>query len=65
MVEKSKSSLDTLTALTKAKLDEFLLSYLRCGQKNNNGDEDNDNDENQLMPTWHGMHTLISNAKPH
>ena len=70
--ERANSSLDTISALSRAKQDEFLLSYLRCSDlidkhqavKLRNQDDDESDDDDKLMPTWHGMHGLISTSKP-
>ena len=70
--ERANSSLDAISALSRAKQDEFLLSYLRCNNMNINcraveldsQNEDETDDDAQLMPTWHGMHGLISTSKP-
>ena len=70
--ERANSSLDTISALSRAKQDEFLLSYLRCSDlidkhramKLRNQEDDESDDDDKLMPTWHGMHGLISTSKP-
>ena len=69
---RATSSLDTLSALAQAKQDEFLLSYIRCSNINrgvepDDSDDSNDDDPDEnanLMPTWHGMHALISTCNP-
>ena len=56
VVDKTTSKLETLSALREAKIDEFLLSYLRCGHPNTA------DDHTYVIPTWHGVHSLISTA---
>ena len=46
------SELDTLSALRDARVEEFLISFPRCGKKG----------EDLVMPTWSGTHALISSA---
>ena len=46
------SELDTLSALRDAKVEEFLISFLRCGKKS----------DEMVLPTWSGTHALISSA---
>ena len=60
--------LDTQFALRNARFDEFLFSYLRCARlirdiADEESDNDDDDKDNLLIPTWHGAHALISTAK--